>query len=106
MLDIEVVNVRDYGTTSKLLGIDGMYFFCGRGSRWGNPHKMKTEADRPLVINKFKNNPKVKPYVKQLIKYLGSHENITKVKLGCYCAPKACHCDVIKEWIEKGVCDE
>lgn len=72
--------------------------YIGRGSIWGNPHKMKNEAGRAYCIMLYR---------KTLWKKIQSGE-ITKEmllgldgkRLGCYCAPKRCHGDVIIKAIE------
>jgi len=65
--------------------------YCGRPSIFGNPFEIGTDGTRKEVIEKFK-------------KYLlDNKELLSKVPelrgkiLGCWCAPKACHCDVLAE---------
>lgn len=69
--------------------------YIGRGSIWGNPFVMSNESQRAEVIAKYK---------KHLWNQIQSGE-ITKQdlialngkRLGCFCAPKPCHGDVIKD---------
>lgn len=67
--------------------------YIGRGSMWGNPFKMGSEADRERVIQAYKK------YLKEAI--LRGEISILDLKtlkgkrLGCYCKPKGCHGDVI-----------
>jgi len=74
------------------------YEYCGRPSQYGNPFVMKSELYRQIVIDKFK---------KEVIPTLDLTELVTRVKasknfyLGCYCFPKFCHCDTIKDKIEE-----
>ncbi len=65
--------------------------YCGRPSKWGNPYLLGVDGNRKEVIIKFK-------------KYLLANEELLsqlpelKGKiLGCWCAPKACHCDVLAD---------
>lgn len=65
--------------------------YCGRPSIWANPFKIGQDGNRKEVIAKFK-------------KYLLANEELVdklpelrgKI-LGCWCAPKACHCDVLAD---------
>jgi hypothetical protein len=65
--------------------------YCGRPSIWGNPFEIGKDGTRKEVIAKFK-------------KYLLANEELVdklpelrgKI-LGCWCAPKACHCDVLAD---------
>jgi hypothetical protein len=65
--------------------------YCGRPSLWANPFKIGQDGTRKEVIAKFK-------------KYLLANEELVdklpelrgKI-LGCWCAPKACHCDVLAD---------
>jgi hypothetical protein len=65
--------------------------YCGRPSIWGNPFEIGKDGNRKEVIAKFK-------------KYLLANEELVdklpelrgKI-LGCWCAPKACHCDVLAD---------
>lgn len=62
----------------------------------GNPSVMSTEADRPLCIADFETYARATPRVMTLIASLPED-----AVLGCWCAPKACHGDVIiKLWKE------
>lgn len=72
--------------------------YIGRGSPFGNPFKMHKEDDRPKVIDLYRH---------WLWKALQDGK-ITKdmllaldgKRLACYCAPKACHGDVLVKAIE------
>lgn len=65
--------------------------YCGRPSIWGNPYEIGKDGNRKEVISKFK-------------KYLLANQNLVdklpelrgKI-LGCWCAPKSCHCDVLAD---------
>ena len=72
--------------------------YIGRPSKWGNPfsHKEGTKA-------KYKTKTReeaIQKYVEWLIKQedllLDIHELKGKI-LGCWCAPKACHGDILAE---------
>ena len=79
--------------------------YCGRGSALGNPFAMKGENERDKVCDLyqlwFKKQVSVQTpsVVRQLIEIV---EAATKgiVYLECYCAPKRCHCETIRDYIE------
>lgn len=72
--------------------------YIGRGSIWGNPHKMKNEAGRAYVIELYRRTlwKKIKAgeiTIPMLLALDGK-------RLGCYCSPKRCHGEVIIKAIE------
>jgi hypothetical protein len=68
-----------------------------RSGPWGNPFVIGVDGDRQEVIAKFRNwFPKQKKLVDQLEELLGK-------RLGCHCAPAACHGDVLKEFLGKKI---
>jgi hypothetical protein len=71
--------------------------YIGRGSDYGNPYKIGVDGNRKEVIEKFYNylHNNV-PLQKKIMKLRG-------LRLGCYCAPKDCHGDIIAEFIENNV---
>jgi len=88
----ELVNVKHHGR-------DGVRMI-GRSTRFGNPFKMKkdggeytregcVQAYREWFHEKVENDPEFRQAVKDL----------RGETLGCYCKPKACHGDVIVEYL-------
>lgn len=76
--------------------------YIGRGSPWGNPFKIGSDATREEVIEKYKlylwEQIKSGKVTKQMLLELKGK------RLGCFCKPQACHGDVIVkavEWAEK-----
>jgi len=71
--------------------------FCGRGSFFGNQYRIGRDGDRGEVIEKYR---------EWFNKKLTNSEFRVKVlalkgkKLGCWCKPLRCHCDVIVEYLE------
>lgn len=63
--------------------------YIGRPSKWGNPFPLKKEADRAAVLERYEAWILTRP---ELLADL--HELRGKV-LGCWCAPRACHGDVL-----------
>lgn len=90
MSEILVKNKRTY---------KGPGIYIGRPSIFGNPFAMKTEADRADVIERYH----------EWLKYMYQHDQLIHdeihrlvdmkddIILICWCAPKPCHGDVIKE---------
>jgi hypothetical protein len=58
-------------------------------TKWGNPFVMTCEADRAEVIRKYEQWILTQP---ELMSSL--HELYGKT-LGCWCAPKACHGEIL-----------
>lgn len=63
--------------------------YIGRPSKWGNPFEIGKDGDREAVIRKYREWIVTQPQLMAAIPELRG-----KV-LGCWCAPKACHGDVL-----------
>ena len=59
--------------------------YVGPGSRWGNPFRIGADGDRATVIRKFEETTLPTLDLRPL---RGKH-------LVCFCAPRACHADVL-----------
>lgn len=98
-LSIEIVNIYKVKPD----------FYCGRGSPLGNPFRLENTKDqkqRDDVCEQYKsyfidevNVKRNQSMLRELtaIKRKLEHDGI--VKLGCFCAPKRCHCETIKEYL-------
>ena len=112
---IKVINVSNWKPYDD--GNEYIHFYIGRsgdGNVLGNPFthiKSGTLAqyvvsDRDTAIEKYKqyfdesyqNNPKFKAKIDEIYDAYVSGKNI---HLECFCAPKPCHGDIIKLYIEK-----
>lgn len=94
---IEHVNV-----CNKHHGYSGIYI--GRGSPLGNKYRIGTDGDRPTVIAKYRDwiTQQIKlrePVVMTELNRIYDLACESSVNLICFCAPQACHGDVIKELI-------
>ena len=98
-LQVEVVHVKNYGKKSNFLDDEktAMYVFCGRPSKLENPFIMEDESQRGTVIQSFSDNMPLSE-INGLYDYC-IDKGVKKLFLGCFCAPRACHCDVIKKQI-------
>ena len=77
-----VVNKRDVPAGSDCV-------YIGRPSKWGNPFAMNGEQDRDTVIALFEQYLLNSP---ELLAQLGE---LKGKNLVCYCAPRACHGDIL-----------
>lgn len=67
--------------------------YIGRGSQWGNPFVIGRDGNREEVIEKYRNHLLFDDMVLEVKELIGKD-------LVCYCAPQACHGDVLMEFIE------
>ncbi len=67
--------------------------YIGRPSKWGNPFSVGKDGTREQVIDKYREWI-LDPEQVNLIESL--HEIRGKV-LGCWCAPKPCHGEILVE---------
>ncbi len=71
---------------------DSYDVYVGRPSKWGNPFQIGRDGSREEVINKYRvwllDQPKLVAEARQELR--------GKI-LGCWCAPKQCHADVLVE---------
>jgi len=84
----------------------GHHEYIGRPSVLGNPFKIGTDGDRTQVVEKFRayleealKNPRHP--VTQRLRELALIAQNGDLVLVCFCAPKSCHGDVLKEVIER-----
>jgi len=68
--------------------------YIGRGSIWGNKFEIGKDGTRKEVIDKYRTYVLNNKELMNLLPFLKD-----KV-LGCWCKPKACHGDVLKEIVE------
>lgn len=98
------------------------HIYCGRGSALGNPFPMQSENERSNVCEQYEQwfykqvdepsfldlidvpttDKNINPQTKQLIHIYRVAIN-ADVNLGCFCAPKQCHCDTIKTFIDNKI---
>jgi hypothetical protein len=71
-------------------GVDGVYI--GRPSKWGNPFRIGPDGDREAVIAKYRAFLVSRPDLVDAVRRELAGRNLV-----CFCAPKACHGDVLLE---------
>lgn len=96
--EIIVVNMHQNGPHANLvpwLEDTGQLVRVDRKSKWGNPFEMPDDGNRDTVIQKYEEYylPHKDLLLDNLPKLLGK-------ALGCWCAPQACHGDVLKQRAE------
>ena len=77
-----------------------------RSSILGNPFPMRDESERELVCNKyekyfaeqFRTNEQFKQELRRLFKI---YKHFGKLELFCWCAPRRCHAETIKQFLER-----
>lgn len=69
--------------------------YIGRPSKWGNPFKLNPGDDRAEVLARYEAWLREQPHLLAAL-----HELRGKV-LGCWCAPKLCHGDVLAKLTEE-----
>lgn len=89
-----VVNIRKFPRDYDVyvgragLGFDGTF---------GNPFRVGYDGSRTEVVDKFR-----KYFQKRMlgdIEYSKKIFALRGLRLGCWCAPKPCHADIIADWL-------
>lgn len=87
----KIYNKRSLFEEYKNPPADAVY--CGRGTKWGNPFRMRCEEERDLVCDQFEMH---------ILPTLDVSELRGK-DLICWCAPLRCHCDAILKKANEGM---
>lgn len=69
--------------------------YIGRGSLWGNPFVIGRDGDRDDVVRKYEEHFLSRPDLRAKVYLLAGK------RLGCFCAPKSCHGDVLKKYADE-----
>ena len=69
--------------------------YIGRPSKWGNKFVIGEDGTREEVIQKYKDWILTQPAL------LDSLSELDGLTLGCWCAPRSCHGDVLIQLIEE-----
>lgn len=72
--------------------------YIGRPSKWGNPFVIGRDGDRDEVVEKYRRwlageialPDRTPPSIEEIYELRGK-------TLGCWCAPRACHGDILAE---------
>lgn len=80
--------------------------YCGRPSKWDNPFVVFGHEYSSVGIDKFSREEAIEKYREWITLGGGKHllNDLHELKgktLGCWCKPKACHCDILLELANK-----
>ncbi len=101
-MSVYVVNKRTFKQKE-----DDLTFYVGRPTFFGNPYVIGKDGTREEVVQKYKTKffipllLKGDFYVMYILKTLAAIAKMKNLYLVCWCAPKACHGDVIKEFLDR-----
>lgn len=70
--------------------------YIGRPSKWGNPWQVGKDGTREQVVEKYRVMLETSPVLVE-----EARKELKGKTLGCWCAPKPCHGDVLIEFIER-----
>ena len=70
-------------------GIPAGAIYIGRGSKWGNPFRIGPDGDRATVVAKYGRWLRDQHHLLRALDELRGHD------LVCFCAPLACHGDLL-----------
>ena len=84
----------EFSNESKVVHVQKAHYdvYIGRPSIWGNPFEIGKDGNRTEVIKKYEQWLLHSPEAANLRGMLPELKNKT---LACWCAPKACHGDVL-----------
>ena len=93
---IQVVNKKTFKNTGY--GIE----YIGRPSVFGNPFRIKDENERPVVIKQYEDYFRKHKdlMMKDELDRLAYIAKNIDLYLVCWCAPKLCHGNIIKLYLE------
>jgi len=111
---IEVVNKTTFSPDIEFLEVPVKEYYIGRGSSLGNPYTSKNLEDTKALFQCDSKEEALSKYKEHLLEKISAEdEDICKmlddietasaegnVYLICYCKPKKCHGDIIKEIID------
>ena len=93
-----------------------MIFYIGRPSVLGNPYSHKKESIADIIVgtrdksidlyekyfyDKIENNDIL--FISELNKMLDFYKENKELNICCWCSPKRCHGDIIKDYLEKEI---
>ena len=76
---------------------NGLYVRIDRGTKWGNPFVLERDGDRDTVIDRYRQRLAREDL---LLAALGE---LAGMALGCWCAPRRCHGDVLAGIVHAGL---
>ena len=89
---MKIVNAKVSGTFCSIGAV-----YVGRPSKWGNPYTIGIDGTREQVISLYRDWIAKKPELIGELAALNPHT------LVCWCAPEACHAEVLAELLAKRI---
>lgn len=97
-----VVNMRAFvvekggtgGVMKAMRGSEAEAIYIGRPSKWGNPFVIGADGYREQVVAAYRAWIQDQPHL------LDALPELAGKTLVCFCAPKACHGDVLADLVE------
>ena len=98
---INIINFKNCKGIKNIIRVD-------RRSILGNPFLMFSEDNREDVCNKYKEYFKLslsnnKGFKKEVDHLVTIYKETNELNLGCWCYPKRCHAETIREYIYKNL---
>jgi hypothetical protein len=90
-----VANLHRHGNLIAWAQAEGLYERIDRTTRWGNPFVLPEDGDRHTVIANYADR-----YLPAKPSLLSKLSDLRGKLLGCWCAPEACHGDVLVDLVE------
>lgn len=114
------MSINVYNITKETHSGEGNFLCCRGASVLGNPYThikdKKTKAmfivnDRDTAIDMYSDYfDKMYginiPFTTEIDKIYNLYKEGIDIWLGCYCAPQRCHCDIIKDKLQKRLLKE
>ncbi len=91
-----VVSLRSHADLIAWAETASLYERIDRRTPWGNPFEMPADGDRETVIHNYADH-----YLPHKPSLLAQLDTLRGKALGCWCAPDACHGDVLKARAER-----
>lgn len=82
----KILNAKQVGKTSTETKV-----YVGRPSKWGNPFALGRDGSRDEVISKYR------CWIVTQTDLMNSLDELRGKDLICWCAPLACHAEVLQE---------
>lgn len=119
VVNIKLLNLADdydhvAGGTYRNIETGAHLVYCGRRnisyhqlqSPLANPYGLDREANRKAILSQYQRwfDGKVQDGDASVADELARLINLASegdLELACYCSPRACHCDIVKKFIEE-----
>lgn len=91
--------IRAGSDEARLAADAGCYVYVGRPSKWGNRFRIGPRRTREAAIALFQEWWEAPE--QEVLRAAALEEIPPGILLGCYCAPRPCHGDVIADFLNR-----